>query len=163
MRAKFCGCWIKRALAMNGATTQAGAFALATPVVAGPDYKQAAVQLGGDVFRAQNADSSRDHASVMFSTGRITGDVTHADGTDAGSNAINATTVGVYWTHFSRNDWYVDAVARGSRYDVPSLPTRMAGHPAGSAGRRDGTVPAHRIVLCQRGLSDQHRGPCARL
>jgi outer membrane autotransporter protein len=63
----------------------------------------------------------------MFSTGRITGDVTHADGTDAGSNAINATTVGVYWTHFSPNDWYVDAVAQGTRYDVTSSPMRMAG------------------------------------
>lgn len=91
------------------------------------DYKLAAVQLGGDLYRAQNADNSRDHAGVMFSTGRISGDVTHADGTNAGSNGINATTVGVYWTHFSPNDWYVDAVAQGTRYDVTSSPTRMAG------------------------------------
>ncbi|WP_199030813.1 autotransporter outer membrane beta-barrel domain-containing protein [Ralstonia sp. ASV6] len=120
----FNGAWARVIGQKGSRMSDGGIYGVDGPAF---DYKLAAVQLGGDVYRAQNADNSRDHAGVMFSTGRITGDVTHADGTDAGSNAINATTVGVYWTHFSPNDWYVDAVAQGTRYDVTSSPTRMAG------------------------------------
>lgn len=120
----FNGAWARVIGQKGSRMSDGGIYGVDGPAF---DYQLAAVQLGSDLYRAQNTDNSRDHAGVMFSTGRITGDVTHADGTKAGSNGINATTVGVYWTHFSPNDWYVDAVAQGTRYDVKSSPTRMAG------------------------------------
>lgn len=120
----FNGAWARVIGQKGSRMSDGGIYGVDGPAF---DYQLAAVQLGSDLYRAQNADNSRDHAGVMFSTGRITGDVTHADGTNAGSNGINATSVGVYWTHFSPNDWYVDAVAQGTRYDVKSSPTRMAG------------------------------------
>ncbi|PLC42620.1 hypothetical protein C0Q88_11755 [Ralstonia pickettii] len=120
----FNGAWARVIGQKGSRMSDGGIYGVDGPAF---DYQLAAVQLGGDIYRAQNADNSRDHAGVMFSTGRITGDVTHADGANAGSNGINATAVGVYWTHFGPNDWYVDAVAQGTRYDVKASPAHMAG------------------------------------
>ncbi|CAJ0856981.1 hypothetical protein R20233_00457 [Ralstonia sp. LMG 32965] len=120
----FNGAWARVIGQKGSRMSDGGIYGVDGPAF---DYQLTAVQLGGDLYRAQQADSSRDHAGVMFATGRITGDVTHADGTNAGTNGVNATTVGLYWTHFSPNDWYVDAVAQGTHYDVKASPARMAG------------------------------------
>lgn len=143
----FNGAWARVIGEKGSRMSDGGIYGVDGPAF---DYQLAAVQLGSDLYRAQNADNSRDHAGVMFSTGRITGDVTHADGTNAGSNGINATTVGVYWTHFSPSDWYIDAVAQGMRYDVKSSPTRMAGLTSHGLGYALSLETGYPIALANR-------------
>jgi fibronectin-binding autotransporter adhesin len=82
------------------------------------DYNLFALQSGLDVYRAEHANGSFDNAGIYFAYGRTTADVTHFDGLDAGSDALNGWTVGGYWTHFGATGWYLDGVVQGTWYDI---------------------------------------------
>jgi len=82
------------------------------------DYDLFALQTGMDVYRAENANGSFDNAGAYFAYGRTTADVTHFDGLDAGSDALNGWTIGGYWTHYGSTGWYLDGVVQGTWYDI---------------------------------------------
>ncbi|MCP1913203.1 outer membrane autotransporter protein [Bradyrhizobium elkanii] len=85
----------------------------------GPQYKYdfLGLQAGQDLWRAEHADGSRDHAGVYFAVGGARGHVTHFDGA-LGTDSFQAYTIGGYWTHFGPTGWYVDTVLQGTYYDV---------------------------------------------
>ncbi|WP_198139636.1 autotransporter outer membrane beta-barrel domain-containing protein [Ralstonia sp. A12] len=115
-------------------------------------YDFGSVQVGADVYQRQREDSSHDHAGGYFGTGRIAADVTHADGADAGKDAVNANTVGLYWTHFGPSGWYLDGVVQGTRYDADASPIGVNGlktHALGYAASLEAGYPI--------ALSDQWR------
>src|SRR5690606_2987219 len=82
------------------------------------DYDLAALQAGMDFYRAEHPDGSFDNAGIYFAYGQAGADVTHFDGTDAGSDRLNAWTLGGYWTHFGATGWYIDGVVQGTWYDI---------------------------------------------
>ncbi|WP_455153133.1 autotransporter-associated beta strand repeat-containing protein [Cupriavidus basilensis] len=99
----------------------------------GYDYRLFGGQAGLDVYRVQRPDHSADNAGLYFATGQVNADVTHFDGTRAGSDRIDGVTLGGYWTHFGPAGWYVDGVIQGTRYDtraagrLPSMKTHGTG------------------------------------
>lgn len=89
------------------------------------DYDIGALQLGLDLYRAYNADGSRDHAGIYGVIGRIQGDVSHFNRINAGTNTIKGYTVGAYWTHFGASGWYLDGVAQGTWFDAEADSKRL--------------------------------------
>ena len=89
------------------------------------DYDIYALQAGVDLYRAVNADGSRDHAGVYAAVGRIQGDVRHFNGIHAGTNTIDAYSVGAYWTHFGASGWYIDGVVQGTWFDAEADSRRL--------------------------------------
>ena len=89
------------------------------------DYDIYALQAGIDLYRAVNADGSRDHAGVYAAVGRIQGDVRHFNGIHAGTNTIDAYSVGAYWTHFGASGWYIDGVVQGTWFDAEADSRRL--------------------------------------
>lgn len=89
------------------------------------NYNVGAFQGGQDLIRRETADGSRDHAGLYGAVGLLTGDVTHFDGSRAGTNNLNAYTVGGYWTHFGPSGWYLDAILQGTWYDAKGISGRL--------------------------------------
>ncbi len=77
-----------------------------------------AFQAGIDLFRKDNADGSRDRAGVYGAIGHSESDVTHYTGVRAGTNDLDAYSIGAYWTHYGAQGWYTDSVAQFTRYDA---------------------------------------------
>jgi outer membrane autotransporter protein len=78
------------------------------------DYNIIALQAGVDVYAQEHDNQQRDHAGLYLGQGRIQSDVTHFDHTYAGSDAVTATSLGLYWSHFWQEGQYLDAVWQGS-------------------------------------------------
>ncbi|WP_172461720.1 autotransporter outer membrane beta-barrel domain-containing protein [Dyella jiangningensis] len=78
------------------------------------DFNIAALQAGMDVYRAEGDDGTRDHAGVYLAQGRIRGDVTHYTGVDAGTDRIEGTSLGGYWTWFNERGAYLDTIVQGT-------------------------------------------------
>ena len=93
----------------------------------GPEfnYDIYAFQAGLDVYRHYGADGSRDHVGVYGAVGRLTGDVRHINGIKAGTNTIDAQSVGAYWTHFGPSGWYIDGVVQATWYDAEADSNRL--------------------------------------
>jgi outer membrane autotransporter protein len=98
------------------------------------NYDIGAFQAGQDWIRRDSADGSRDHAGLYVAFGALKGDVTHVDRTSAGTDRLNAYSLGGYWTHFGPTGWYLDAILQGTWYDakgasnrLPTLTTNGAG------------------------------------
>jgi outer membrane autotransporter protein len=76
------------------------------------------VQAGHDIYADTSASGHRNHYGFFIGFARATGDVSgFALGTpnfDAGHLAINAYSLGGYWTHIGPGGWYTDAVLMGS-------------------------------------------------
>lgn len=83
------------------------------------------MQAGLDLYRAVNADGSRDHAGIYGVIGRIQGDVRHFNGVKAGTNTIDGYSIGAYWTHFGASGWYLDGVVQGTWFEAEADPTRL--------------------------------------
>ncbi|MCL1886610.1 MAG: autotransporter outer membrane beta-barrel domain-containing protein, partial [Betaproteobacteria bacterium] len=85
----------------------------------GPSYNHHtyALQVGLDVYAAGRANGGFDNAGFYFANGETSATVRHFDGTKAGTNRTNATTLGGYWTHFGKRGWYLDTVVQGTWYD----------------------------------------------
>src|SRR5690606_29815421 len=82
------------------------------------DYDLFAMQAGGDLYRAEHDDGSRDNAGFYLAFGRAGADVLHATGGGAGAAVLTGWTLGGYWTHVGAGGWYLDGVVQGSLYDV---------------------------------------------
>lgn len=61
-------------------------------------------------------------------------DVTHFDGTRAGTNTLDAYSVGAYWTHYGASGWYTDAVVQATCYEDDSQSSRGFRMKAGGYG-----------------------------
>ena len=122
---------------------------------AGPDYTWhfSGLQTGFDLWRREGRDGARDNAGIYSVFGTIGADVQEvfrALGPTAGSIAMEAVSLGGYWTHYGPSGWYVDAVTQGTWYDSdahsatgPALHTNGLGW----AGSLEGGYP---IALAQR-------------
>ncbi|KRE17271.1 hypothetical protein ASE66_30720 [Bosea sp. Root483D1] len=93
----------------------------------GPNFNYSiyALQAGLDLYRAINADGSRDHAGVYGAIGRLEGDVTHFNGIKAGKNTIDGYSLGAYWTHFGASGWYLDGVVQGTWFEAEADSKRL--------------------------------------
>lgn len=96
----------------------------------GYDYRFVALQVGLDLYRAVDEDdNSRDHAGAYLAYGRGKAEVRHrlpalAD-FDAGTDHLEAQTIGGYWTRFSEEGAYFDAVAQYTWYRLRSMSYRL--------------------------------------
>lgn len=95
----------------------------------GPQYNYGinAFQGGIDLYRAERADGGSDHAGVYTAIGQMSANVTHFTGLPAGSNTLNAYTLGGYWTRFGATGWYLDAVAQYTWNDLKAVPIGISG------------------------------------
>jgi outer membrane autotransporter protein len=93
----------------------------------GPQFNHdvGAFQGGQDLLRRDGADGSRDHAGLYGAIGLIKGDVTHVDRSFAGTDSLDAYSIGGYWTHFGAAGWYLDAILQGTRYDAKGISGRL--------------------------------------
>ncbi|MFM0502698.1 autotransporter family protein [Paraburkholderia caffeinilytica] len=80
------------------------------------------IQAGQDLYADRSASGQRNHYGLFVGFARATGDV---DGfalgmpnLAAGHLAINAYSLGGYWTHIGPSGWYTDAVLMGSSLTV---------------------------------------------
>ncbi len=110
----------------------------------GPEYDYTfwAFQAGTDLYRATTSEGGRDRAGTFFAVGGGQGDVTHVGGVHAGDDSFQGYSFGGYWTHYTPDNAYVDAVAMGTWYDdmkgqstrLPALHTNGSGFAASVEG-----------------------------
>ena len=95
----------------------------------GPSFDDnfVAVQAGADLFHDEAPDGSRNRAGVYGVAGHGRGDVQHYDGSNAGSNQFDAYAMGLYWTHYTPNDAYLDTVLQGTSYRNAKAGSRQLG------------------------------------
>jgi fibronectin-binding autotransporter adhesin len=84
------------------------------------DYAFSAMQVGADIYRGRRPDGSFDNAGFYLAYGGATADVTHFDGSRAGTDRLDALTAGGYWTHQSPEGWYIDSLVQATHYAVRS-------------------------------------------
>jgi outer membrane autotransporter protein len=89
------------------------------------DYTFAAVQVGQDIYRAEQPNGFRDHVGVLGAIGHGRGDVDHIRRLRAGRDSFMAYTAGGYWTRFGPTGWYIDNVLQGTWYDVEAVSGRL--------------------------------------
>ena len=106
------------------------------------------VQAGHDIYADTTASGQRNHFGFFIGFARATGEVSGlADATpnaDVGHLAINAYSLGGYWTHTGAGGWYTDAVVMGSSLVVdPSSRNGIATTTHGNAvtGSLEGGLP----------------------
>ncbi|MBI1651217.1 autotransporter outer membrane beta-barrel domain-containing protein [Hyphomicrobium sulfonivorans] len=94
---------------------------------AGPkyDYDFWAFQGGIDLYRDGDVGTSRNHAGAFFAIGHGSGDVQHIGDGKAGENSFMAYSWGAYWTHYTPENAYVDALLLGSWYDIDAKSNRI--------------------------------------
>lgn len=89
------------------------------------------LQLGQDLYADTRDSGHRNHYGVMLGFARASGDVSgFAQGfpeLTVGSLAINAYSLGAYWTHIGPTGWYTDAVVQGSSLTVDPRSDRGVG------------------------------------
>jgi outer membrane autotransporter protein len=78
-----------------------------------------------DFLRRDGADGSRDHAGLYAAVGLLRGDITHLNRSFAGTDSLNAYSLGGYWTHFGAPGWYLDAILQGTWYDANGISNRL--------------------------------------
>ncbi|MDH4982881.1 autotransporter outer membrane beta-barrel domain-containing protein [Hyphomicrobium sp. D-2] len=89
------------------------------------DYDFWAFQGGMDLYRDGDVGTSRNHAGAFFAIGHGSGDVDHFGSGKAGENSFMAYSWGAYWTHYTPNNAYVDALLLGSWYDIDAKSNRI--------------------------------------
>jgi len=113
---------------------------------AGPkyDYDFWAFQGGADLYRDGDAATSRNRAGAFFAIGNGSGDVDNFDHVKAGENSFMAYSWGGYWTHYTPDNAYIDALLLGTWYDIDAKSTRipkMKTHGAGFGASIEGGYP----------------------
>ncbi|MGJ7530092.1 autotransporter outer membrane beta-barrel domain-containing protein [Variovorax sp. GB1P17] len=89
-----------------------------------PGYKGsiAGLQTGLDIYADSNASGHRNHFGVFVGYARASGDVNGFamgwQGSAVGRLAIDAYSLGGYWTHIGPGGWYTDAVLMGSSLSI---------------------------------------------
>jgi outer membrane autotransporter protein len=106
------------------------------------------VQAGQDLYADRSASGQRNHYGVFVGFARATGDV---DGfalgmpnLAVGHLAINAYSLGGYWTHIGPGGWYTDAVLMGSSLTVDPVSRDGVGattHGNAVTGSLEGGLP----------------------
>lgn len=106
------------------------------------------IQAGQDLYADQSASGQRNHYGVFVGFARATGDVDgYALGVPnlaVGHLAINAYSLGGYWTHIGPGGWYTDAVLMGSSLTVDPLSRDGVGtttHGNAVTGSLEGGLP----------------------
>jgi outer membrane autotransporter protein len=89
------------------------------------DYDFWAFQGGNDFYRSTSDAGARNRAGGFFAIGTAHGDVTHVGGLDAGDDTFQGYSIGGYWTHYTPQDAYLDAVIMGTWYDAKGESTRF--------------------------------------
>ncbi len=110
------------------------------------DYELYGLQGGLDIWRREDDNGARDHAGVYFALGRSDATVTQITGKEAGSDRIDAFSLGGYWTHFWKSGAYLDAVLQESWYDVTAQSVRLPALKADGTGfavSLEGAHPFH--------------------
>jgi outer membrane autotransporter protein len=105
-------------------------------------------QVGHDLYSDGTASGHRNHYGLFVGFARAVGDV---DGfalgfpnVDVGHLALNAYSVGGYWTHLGPSGWYTDAVLMGSSITVDPLSSQATGagtHGTAVTGSVEGGFP----------------------
>lgn len=79
-------------------------------------------QAGQDIYARTGDNGHRDRFGLFAGFARATGDVNGfalgMQGLDAGHLAVNAYSLGAYWTHIGPGGWYTDVVLMGSTLDA---------------------------------------------
>ncbi|MFM0736218.1 autotransporter outer membrane beta-barrel domain-containing protein [Paraburkholderia xenovorans] len=106
------------------------------------------IQAGQDLYADRSASGQRNHYGLFVGFARATGDV---DGfalgmpnLAVGHLAINAYSLGGYWTHVGPSGWYTDAVLMGSSLTVDPLSRDGVGastHGSAVTGSLEGGLP----------------------
>lgn len=106
------------------------------------------IQAGQDLYADHSASGQRNHYGLFVGFARATGDV---DGfalgmpnLAVGHLAINAYSLGGYWTHIGPSGWYTDAVLMGSSLTVDPLSRDGVGtttHGNAVTGSLEGGLP----------------------
>ncbi len=137
------------------------------------DYDIIALQAGADIYAQEHDNQQRDHAGLYLGQGRIQSDVTHFDHTYAGSDAVTATSLGLYWSHFWQEGQYLDAVWQGSWAKATARSVHdyvLERHGFGWAASLEGGYPIHHEtqvfepqaqIIYQTIGSDSARDPAA--
>ncbi len=89
------------------------------------------LQLGQDLYADTTPGGHRNHYGLMLGYGRASGDVNgNALGfreNTVGTLAINAYSLGGYWSHIGPTGWYTDVVVQGSSLTVDPRSSRGVG------------------------------------
>lgn len=94
---------------------------------ANPQFKGSifGMQAGQDIYAATSDTGHQDRFGLFAGFARATGDVNGfalgMNGLDAGHLAVNAYSLGAYWTHIGPGGWYTDVVLMGSTLDAKPL------------------------------------------
>jgi outer membrane autotransporter protein len=110
------------------------------------DFEMYGLQAGLDIWRREDDQGRRDHAGAYLAVGRVDGEVKHIGGVSAGTNRVDAFSLGGYWTHFWKSGAYLDAVAQYSWYDAEALSVRLPAlkvRGTGLALSLEGGLPFH--------------------
>ncbi|MGR6452719.1 autotransporter outer membrane beta-barrel domain-containing protein [Pseudomonas plecoglossicida] len=91
------------------------------------DYRIHAFQVGSDLYRNEDTDGSTDQAGLSLNVGRISANVEHNDGSQAGDDLLRAYGIGGYWSHFGPEGWYLDGVLQFNRFDIKANSNELAG------------------------------------
>jgi outer membrane autotransporter protein len=117
--------WARHATVANGGA--------ASPEFSGTE---GGVQVGHDVYADASPSGHRNHYGFFFSFARAEGDVSGFalgfPGFAAGHLAVNAYSLGAYWTHVGPGGWYTDAVVLGSSLTIDPMSNQGIG--AGTHG-----------------------------
>ena len=89
-------------------------------------FSLSAIQLGIDLYRESKDEGSSNFAGVLGNIGTMNSKVTHTDSEFAGRNTMKSWGLGGYWTHFTPEGSYLDAVAQYNRLYMESNPTDLS-------------------------------------
>ncbi|CAN7668347.1 autotransporter outer membrane beta-barrel domain-containing protein [Caballeronia sp. LjRoot29] len=105
-------------------------------------------QVGHDLYSDVTASGHRNHYGLFVGVVRATGDVNGFalgfPNVDVGHLAVNAYSLGGYWTHVGPSGWYTDAVLMGSSITVDPLSSQGTGagtHGTAVTGSAEGGFP----------------------
>jgi outer membrane autotransporter protein len=80
------------------------------------------LQVGQDVYADTTANGHRNHYGFLLGYARADGDISGfalgVPDLPAGHLAINAYSLGIYWTHIGGGGWYTDTVVMGSTLSI---------------------------------------------
>ncbi|AMP00189.1 outer membrane autotransporter barrel domain protein [Collimonas arenae] len=112
------------------------------------DGSMTGMQVGHDLYADTSASGQRNHYGLFVgfahATGNVNGFALAVQNLDVGNVAIDAYSLGGYWTHIGPSGWYTDAVLMGSSLSAdPRSHDGVGAHTHGSAllGSVEGGLP----------------------
>jgi outer membrane autotransporter protein len=112
------------------------------------DGSMTGMQVGHDIYADTSASGQRNHYGLFVgfahATGKVNGFAMAVQNLDVGNLAVDAYSLGGYWTHVGPSGWYTDAVLMGSSLSAdPRSHDGVGAHTHGSAliGSIEGGLP----------------------